>query len=105
VLLGHTSARVVVLAGCASAASPADDLWGSLAAAFLAKGSESVVATVRSLRDDDASKVIDRFYARGGAFDPIRALSEAQRELATRNPVHIWSPFVVYSVAPTTHVP
>jgi tetratricopeptide (TPR) repeat protein len=100
VLVGQTSARVVVLAGCASAASPADDLWGSLAAAFLAMGSQSVVATVRSLRDEDASEVVERFYARGGARDPMRALSEAQRELAARSPAHVWSAFVVYTVSP-----
>lgn len=88
--------QLVVLAGCRSALNEDPGVWGSLPAAFLAAGALRVVATLRSVGDDDAAVVMRRFYAAGGDTDPIPALARVQRELRREGwSVERWAPYVV----------
>jgi CHAT domain-containing protein len=84
-----------VLLTCASAGTTRTEMWGSLAAAFLAAGSEHVVATLTGVPNDQASAFAVVFYRNGGAIDPVAGLSRAQREMARTRPVAEWSPFIV----------
>lgn len=95
VLAWRMRPRLVVLPTCASAATRRSEMWGSLAAAFLASGSEHVVATLMAVPNDDASAFSEAFYRLGGARDPVAGLARAQREMALTRPVSQWSPFVV----------
>jgi len=82
--------RLVVLAGCASGASP-PGTWGSLGAAFLASGSRQVLVTSRSVDDQVTATFIDRFYREGGASDAAGALARTQRALARTLPPSRWA--------------
>jgi tetratricopeptide (TPR) repeat protein len=98
VLEAGLAARVVVLSGCATARSRNREMWGSLAAAFLANGTGTVLATLRSVDDAAASALIASAYRHGLRTDPVRALAAAQREHLTRLPIEAWSGFVAYDV-------
>jgi CHAT domain-containing protein len=87
--------RLVVLLTCASAATRRSEMWGSLAAAFLAAGSEHVVATLAGVPTEDASTFAVAFYRHGGVDDPVGAVARAQRDLARVMPVAKWSQYVV----------
>ena len=87
--------QLVVLPTCASAATAGREMWGSLAAAFLAAGSRHVVATVTSVEDAVGAEFTRLFYLAGGARDPVGGVTRAQREMAARHPVAEWSAFVV----------
>ncbi len=87
--------QLVVLPTCASAATGGREMWGSLAAAFLAAGSRHVVATVTSVEDSVGLEFTRQFYRAGGARDPVGATARAQREMAGTYPVEAWSSFVV----------
>jgi tetratricopeptide (TPR) repeat protein len=87
--------RLVVLPTCASAATIRSEMWGSLAAAFLAAGSHHVVATVAAVQDSVAMEFTRLFYREGGVEDPVGALTRAQRQMAGRYPAEAWSAFVV----------
>jgi CHAT domain-containing protein len=95
ILTWRVGPRLVVLPTCASASTAGREMWGSLAAAFLAAGSSHVVATVTSVEDSIGLEFSRLFYAAGGAQDPIAATARAQREMAARLPVAAWSSFVV----------
>lgn len=95
ILSWHLRPGLVVLSTCASAASNRRDMWGSLAAAFLAAGSRDVVATLFSVEDRVAAEFTERFYHHRGARDPVAAAAAAQRELATRYPTSAWASFLV----------
>lgn len=87
----------VVLASCASGRGVQSDTWGSLPAAFRAAGARQVLATLWSVDDQDARRVIDLFYASGGSEYPIRALQEAQDELRSEGwPAQRWAAYVVF---------
>ncbi len=87
--------QLAVLPTCASAATAGREMWGSLAAAFLAAGSRHVVATVASVEDAVGAEFTRLFYRAGGARDPVGAVTRALREMAVRYPVAAWSSFVV----------
>jgi tetratricopeptide (TPR) repeat protein len=87
--------HLAVLPTCASAASNRRDMWGSLAAAFLAAGSVDVVSTLYTVDDSTAAEFVGDFYRHGGANDPVAATAAAQRELAGHTPVLTWSAFIV----------
>jgi CHAT domain-containing protein len=91
---------LAVLAGCASAAQLAHrtgrEVWGSLAAAFLASGARQVVAALWSIPDDSTRAFVERFYAEGGAEDPAGALARTQRAwIADGRGAEEWAPFVL----------
>lgn len=90
VLEWHLRPRLVVLAGCASGASP-PGTWGSLGAAFLASGSRQVLVTSRSVDDQATATFIDRFYQEGGAHDAAGALARTQRDFARTLPPSRWA--------------
>ena len=89
--------RLAVLASCVSAVPRSRDLWGSLATAFLASGTRSVIGSLWSVEDESTSDLMRRFYAYydAGARTPTQALAATQRELIRkRQPVSRWAPFV-----------
>jgi hypothetical protein len=88
---------LVVLASCVSAAAPHGAPWGALAGSFLAAGSRTVVASLWTLDDRAARRMIERFYDAGGVRDPVRALGDAQRAAAMAGePLRAWAGFVVF---------
>ena len=101
---GQRAPRLVVLASCASAISAEEGLWGSLAGSFLAAGAQAVLSTLWSVDDSATREVIDRFYAHGGAADPIAALARTQRDLAAADP-QVWAPFVILGALPPASPP
>jgi len=91
--------RLVVLASCASGATRVQGPWGALASLFLAAGSQSVIATLRSVEDAAAARLVTAFYQSGGARDPAAALARAQRTLALSLPPSAWGSFVLLGSA------
>ena len=91
------AADLVVLASCASAATPDPGLWGSLVTSFLASGSPAVVGSLWSTRDQVSRQLVENFYDQGGAHDPALALARAQRAwLLQKRPVGDWAAFAFY---------
>jgi tetratricopeptide (TPR) repeat protein len=91
--------RVAVLATCSSAAAEDAEAWGSLACAFLAAGTHTVLATLQSVPDQVASELILDFYNDGGASNPARGLARAQQRMARAAPNGPWPSFVVIGLA------
>ncbi len=90
-------AQLVVLASCASAATPDPGLWGSLVASFLASGSPAVVGSLWSTRDQISRAFVERFYGEGGLTDPAAALARTQRAwIAEGRPTADWAAFAFY---------
>ena len=90
----------VVLSSCESARTasdaPAEGL--SLAQAFIAAGSDSVVAAVRPVRDDLGSKLSKIYHEKfiaGGRVDAPAALREAQLAIENDDPLSDWPAFRV----------
>jgi CHAT domain-containing protein len=95
----RVAADLVVLASCASAATPDPGLWGSLVASFLASGSPAVVGSLWSTKDDVSRRFVERFYDEGAARDPALALARAQRSwLEQKRPVADWASFAFYGL-------
>jgi len=88
--------RLVVLSGCATAASNDAESWDGFPSAFLAAGSRYVVATLRSVEDAAAARVIEAYYAEPETMNPIERLAAAQRRLAGALPVAAWASFAVW---------
>jgi len=98
--------RLAVLATCASAAKEGRDMWGSLASAFLAAGSQGVLASLWSVDDKDAREFITRFYDEGGADDSAGALARTQRALLdSGKPASFWMPYVHFGASPIARHP
>jgi CHAT domain-containing protein len=96
VLTSRVRPRLVVLASCASGLPAGRGLWGSAGTAFLAAGSEAVLASLGSVEDGAARELVLRFYREGGAADPPGGLARAQRALlAAGRPPSSWAPFVL----------
>jgi CHAT domain-containing protein len=101
VVTWHLAPRTVVLASCASGARPSGSAWGALGGAFLAAGSQAVVATLWSVEDAATAALVHAFYAAGGDRDPVRALAAAQRQaIATGASPRQWTAFVVLAAPP-----
>jgi CHAT domain-containing protein len=99
VLDWRIAADLVVLASCASAATPDPGLWGSLVASFLASGSTSVVGSLWSTKDRVSREFVESFYDKGGVRDPALALARTQRAwLAQKRPVGDWAAFAFYGL-------
>ena len=91
--------QLVVLSGCATAASDDAESWDGFPSAFLAAGSRYVVATLRSLDDVHAARLIEVYYAQPAALDPIERLAVAQRYLESSLPVAAWASFAAWGGA------
>ncbi len=77
--------RLAVLASCGSAAAHDEEGWGSIAAALLESGTDTVIATDRSVGDAASLTVMRDFYAQPDwRADPARALARVQRALDAR---------------------
>lgn len=91
--------QVVVLSGCATAASDDAESWDGFPSAFLAAGSRYVVATLRSVDDAPAAQVIEAYYAQPASMNPIERLAGAQRQVARTLPVTVWASFAAWGAA------
>ncbi len=92
--------RVVVLTGCATAASRDAEAWGGFPSAFLAAGSEHVVATLSAVGDAEAAELARTYYDAPESLGPVRRLTAAQRALiAAGRPVRAWASFAVWGDA------
>jgi hypothetical protein len=91
--------QVVVLSGCATAASDDAESWNGFPSAFLAAGSRYVVATLRSVDDAPAAQVIEAYYAQPASMNPIERLAGAQRQVARTLPVTVWASFAAWGAA------
>lgn len=99
VVAGAPAPRLVVLATCASAARRGRGLDGTLGAAFLAAGSQAVLASLWSLEDRAAYELVLGFYDEGGSVEPAAALARAQRRLiAAGRPASSWAPVIVLGI-------
>lgn len=87
--------RLVVLSACSTARSWDPELAGSLSTAFLAGGSQRVVATLRPVSDTGALDLTSRFYDARGAEDPVRVLARIQAALAQSDDKE-WPNFAVF---------
>jgi CHAT domain-containing protein len=96
VLESDLDPEVVVLAGCATAASDDAESWDGFPSAFLAAGSRYVVATLRSVEDAAAARVTSAYYAQPASMSPIERLAAAQRTLVDVLPVEAWASFAAW---------
>jgi tetratricopeptide (TPR) repeat protein len=87
----------VVLSSASTARSSDPEFARALSTAFLAGGSDLVVATVRPVTDAGARELMQRFYDGGGASDPIHALARVQAQLAKTDNKD-WHEFAVFGV-------
>jgi len=88
---------LAVLSACNAAESKDHELAGSLAAGFLGAGSQHVVATLGSIRDDSALEISTRFYRERGVANPVRALAAVQSALAKTNN-HDWPLWTIFGL-------
>ena len=95
ILSRRLHADLVVLASCHSGTRLAASVAETLSTAFLRSGSGAVLATLRSVEDEFASRVVRRFYAEGGLEDPARALARVQRQLSRTEPPARWAAFFI----------
>ncbi len=87
--------EVAVLSGCATAASDAPESWNGFPSALLAAGSQYVIATLRSIEDRAAARIVSTFYAQPEG-SPVARLAAAQRSLLGELPVREWSAFAAW---------
>lgn len=91
--LGPT-ASTVVLATCASTTARNGDIWTSVPGAFIRGGSNLVVGTLWSVKDDAAQRFVDALYGLDDGSIGPGAVSRAQRELlAQGHPPQQWASF------------
>lgn len=88
--------RLAMLSGCATATSDSPESWGGFPSAFLAAGSRYVIATQRTVRDDEAARLVEAYYAQPDALDPIARLAAAQTALAATHPSSTWAYFAAW---------
>jgi hypothetical protein len=88
--------EIVVLSGCATAASDDAESWNGFPSAFLAAGSRYVVATLRSVDDAPAARVIAAYHAQPAAMSPIERLAAAQRQVSGTLPAAAWASFAAW---------
>lgn len=101
ILMLKNTPRWVVLSGCESAISPkkvsGESL--SLAHAFIASGSEKVIATNRPVRDKSAKILMTKFYdnwMKGSSFS--EAFRRTQLDLFEQQPDVDWSSFRILTL-------
>jgi len=86
---------------CSSAAITSRDELAALAAAFVAAGAHTVVASRWSVEDEVGRNFAKVFYEENGINDPVRAVAIAQRKLAARGvEIAQWSTFAVIGGLP-----
>lgn len=91
--------RVVMLTGCATSISADAEAWTSFPSAFLASGSQHVIATVRSVPDDAAAILVAAYYREPSTLSPPERLAAAQRAVAATLKVEVWSAFAAWGDA------
>lgn len=97
-----SATRLVALATCGSAASIEVEGRGSLAHAFLRGRARAVLATLWSVEDARAQRLVRAFYEADGVGHPALALATAQRHLRTTMPTRQWAAFAILAPLPLT---
>jgi tetratricopeptide (TPR) repeat protein len=93
--------ELVVVASCTSAAARRDAMWTSIAAAFLANGTGTVVGATASIPDAIARDIVVELHRHARDVGPAVGLARALRAAIARGvPVRSWSPFAVLGRAP-----
>jgi tetratricopeptide (TPR) repeat protein len=97
-----TAPSVVVLASCGGAVARDDSGWGSLAGAYLAVGSDVVIASAWSVDDASTRRFVEQLYRNPGAVrtDPIGALAAAQAATRAALPARAWASFTAIAAPP-----
>lgn len=95
-LFAGQAPELVVLSGCATAQNLAPEPWDGLPTAFLAAGSRYVIATLRTIHDDQAAQMMHAYYAQPEALSAVERLAAAQRQLADKLPATVWASFTVW---------
>ncbi len=99
IMANRISPRLVILASCSSAVTDNSDLWGSLGTAFLASGTDAVLASLWTVDDQVTKEFIEKFYSYGASVNPADALAKVQREfIQYGKAVSDWSGFVLLGV-------
>jgi len=99
-------AALTVLSSCRTALGPADraSSLATLTGAFLASGSEAVVATLWEVGDQATAAFMDQFYFHlGQGLRPVEALRRAKQAFRADpkwNPPHLWAAYVLIGDAP-----
>jgi tetratricopeptide (TPR) repeat protein len=91
--------RVVMLTGCATSASADAEAWTGFPSAFLASGSQHVIATLRAVDDAPAAAMIAAYYQQPETLSPPERLAAAQRAVAETLDVEVWSAFAAWGDA------
>lgn len=93
---------LVVLASCGSAVARDDAGWGSLAAAFLTAGADTVLASSSSIDDGDTRRFVDALYRDPALLraHPARALAAAQAAARATLPPRAWASFTAITAPP-----
>lgn len=91
--------RTVLLTGCATAYTTDAEAFGGFPSAFLAAGSQHVVATLRSVKDDEAAIFMAAYAAQPASLGPAARLAATQRALVSTHGVEVWSPFTAWGDA------
>jgi tetratricopeptide (TPR) repeat protein len=99
---GDGAPAIVVLASCGGAVARDDAGWGSLAAAFIAAGSDAVIAASWSVDDAATRRFIEALYAQPVSEHPARALAAAQAHARSAIPARIWAAFTIIAAPPQT---
>lgn len=95
-LLEHDVApELAVLSGCATSTTDNPEGWNGFPSALLAAGSRHVIATLRTVEDAPAARLMHVFYSRGEP-SPIERLAAAQRALIGELTVKQWSDFAAW---------
>lgn len=93
--------RVVVLSSCMGSDATDDFGWKSLTGAFIEAGSRAVIASPRSVLDDQTQKLSSFLNFDLLKSDPVRALAKAQlAAVKAKIPTEDWSAFTVFLAAP-----
>lgn len=96
ILANSIGPRVVMLTGCTTAASADAEAWSGFPSAFLANGSEFVVATLRSVDDTAASAMVNAYNQQPATLSPPERLAAAQRAVASKLDVQEWGAFAAW---------
>lgn len=86
---------LVMLSACGSATATDSELAGALTTAFIASGSNHVIATLRPVSDVGSRELATAFYRAGGSTDSVRALARVQARLAKTSNTD-WPSFAVF---------
>jgi len=92
---GHAVETARDVYAIVEAATPGEEMWGSLSSAFLAAGSRTVIASLWSVNDEDTRRFMVELYRSPPTLNPAAALARTQRALIRDGqPPSRWAAFL-----------